>query len=86
MVGGLAWLAIMLQAYEAEGTGLSAFPRVYLIALAQAYLIQDPVKVLFITFISPPFWARIFTPGTKGFKRAEVVRGMLRMPLGFLLT
>ena len=45
VVGGLAWLAIMLQAYEAEGIGLSAFPRVYLIGLAQAYLIQDPVKV-----------------------------------------
>jgi hypothetical protein len=59
---------------------------VYLIALAQAFFIQDGVKVLLITFLSPPFWARIFTPGTKGFKRAEIVRGIIRMPLGWLLT
>ena len=35
----------MLQAYEAANMQLSEFPRVYAISLAQAFLIQDPIKV-----------------------------------------
>jgi len=36
---------------------------------------------MILTFISPPFWARILKPGTK---RAEALRMMLRLPLGLL--
>ncbi len=43
---------------------------------------QDTAKCLVITFISPPFWARILRPGTK---RAELLRWVLRMPLEWLL-
>ena len=35
-------------------------------------------QVLLIAFISPPFWSKILTPGTK---RAERVRFCLRLAL-----
>ena len=49
-----------------------------MLALAQAFLVQDPIKVLLISFVSPAFWARCLKPGTK---RAEYLRMCLRATL-----
>ena len=83
VLGGLLWLAVMLRAYDIDdGRDLDGFWRTYAIALAQGLLLQDSLKVLFITFVSPPFWARILKPGTK---RAEALRCLLRLPIGWIL-
>ena len=54
----------------------------YALALTQGLLISDTAKVLLITFISPPFWARILKPGTR---RAMLLRLLLRLPLVWIL-
>ena len=46
-----------------------------MLALAQAFLVQDPIKVLLISFVSPAFWARCLKPGTK---RAEALRAAMQ--------
>ena len=83
VVGGLLWLSVLLRAYDVDdGRNLDAFWKVYALALTQGLLVSDTVKVVLITFISPPFWARILKPGTR---RATVTRLLLRMPLSAML-
>ena len=69
LVGGVLWLAILLRARENAGSldiaSLSAFWRTFFVALAQAWGVQDLIKVLLISFISPAFWSKILKPGTK---------------------
>jgi hypothetical protein len=78
--GGLVWLAIMLRAIDIEHGGidnvdLGGFWRTFILGLVQAYLIQDPIKVLLVSFVSPAFWSGLLKPGTK---RAEGLRMCLR--------
>jgi hypothetical protein len=83
VISGLLWLGVMLRAYDVDdGHNLDAFWEIYVLALTQGLLISDTVKVLVITFISPPFWARILKPGTR---RATIMRVLIRMPLSAVL-
>jgi hypothetical protein len=57
--GGLVWLAIMLRALDIDqpgGGNLGAFWQTFILGLVQAFFIQDPIKVLLISFVSPAFW------------------------------
>jgi hypothetical protein len=81
LVGGLLWLALMLRALDIDepgGGNLGAFWRTFVLALGQAFVVQDPIKVLLISFVSPAFWVRFLKPGTK---RAEYLRMCLRAVL-----
>jgi hypothetical protein len=82
-LGGLVWLAIMLRALDVDEQTASAgaFWRTYMVALCQSFFIQEPIKVILISFISPPFWAKILKPGTK---RAEALRAALRASINVL--
>jgi hypothetical protein len=65
LVGGLLWLVVMLRAFDIDGEfNTSGFWRTFVLALLQAYLVQDSIKVLLITFLSPAFWSRILKPGS----------------------
>ena len=84
LIGGLLWLGVMLRALDLDSPGApnaTAFWRTFLIGLAQAFFVQDVIKVLLISFISPAFWARILTPGTK---RAERLRFCMRLTINSL--
>ena len=80
MGGGLVWLAIMLRAIDIEHGGihkvdLSGFWRTFILGVVQAFFVQDPIKILLVSFVSPAFWSGLLKPGTK---RAEGLRMCLR--------
>ena len=61
----------MLRAFDVDAPddggaafNASGFWRTFVLALTQAYLVQDSVKVLLISFVSPPFWSRVLKPGS----------------------
>ena len=87
LVAGVLWLAILLRARENAGSldvaSLSAFWRTFFVALCQAFFIQDPIKVLLISFVSPPFWSTCLKPGSQ---RAIVLRACLRAVSGALMS
>ena len=72
--------ALDVDAPEA-GNNSGAFWRTFVLALAQAFLVQDPIKVLLISFVSPPFWSKCLKPGTK---RDQYLRMCMRLTLNSL--
>jgi hypothetical protein len=84
VVGGLLWLALMLRALDIDepgGGSLAAFWRTFTLGLVQAFFVQDPIKVLLISFVSPAFWSKCLKPGTK---RDQYLRMCLRATINAL--
>ena len=85
--GALAWLYIMLLGIpepaerDAEWAGLLVGD--YLKALALQFTVQEAIKILLLTFVSPQFAAKLFPP--KG-GRTEFSRTLLHQVPNALLA
>jgi hypothetical protein len=75
LFGGLGWLVLLLRARQSAGVNSDAFYASYSFAVAQAWVIQENIKVILVTIIAPQFWARFLKPGTK---RAEALRAVMQ--------
>ena len=58
-----------------DNVDLRGFWRTFMLGVIQAYFLQDVVKILLISFISPAFWSGLLKPGTR---RADGLRMCLR--------
>ena len=66
LVGGLAWFTIMMRALDADDVGLNVggFWRTFVLALVWSFFVEEMIKVVLITIVSPPFWVKLLKPGT----------------------